>query len=149
MGKRIFKPLSDSLTLFNEEKDRTPPYVMFLAAKEEIEKALSEGWKVWRIWEVMTNDGRIRCGYTTFTKYVRDTITRRKQVENAPANKSETPKPKDIPPGATVAPNGRIMPGWPKPGERRSSLPKLDPATYRGEIPGYGKKTNPEDFHKF
>ncbi len=149
MDKGLSKPLSDLLTAFNEEKKRTPPYVMFLAAKEEIEKALIEGWKVWRIWEVMTNDGRIRCSYATFAKYVRDTIQKQKQPENAPARKSEETKQKDTPPGATLMPSGRILPGWPKPGENRSSLPKLDPATYRGELPGFGKKTNPEDFHKF
>ncbi len=142
MHKRALKSLSDSLTTLSQEKNRIPPYVMFLAAKEEIEKALTEGWNVRRIWESLTKDGRIRCGYTTFAKYIRDCIRNRKRPDNAPVPQSEEPRQKDIPPGAIATPQGKSKPGWPKPGSGQPSALKFEPGTYRGEMPVYGKKTD-------
>ncbi len=152
MTEKSEDELSAELAEHYEQATATPPYVMFMAAKAGIEKALACGWKATKIWEMLYEKDRMRCSYSTFSRYVKDYIRNpasNKEPGKEDASKQKDPKQQDIPPGATVAPNGRVLPGWPKPGERHSSLPKLDPATYRGELPGFGKKTNLEDFHKF
>ncbi len=68
------KPLSKILDDFYKTKPRTPPYVIFMAVKEEIAAALAAGCRVSEIWEALTREGRIQCQYTTFARYVREYI---------------------------------------------------------------------------
>jgi hypothetical protein len=43
----------------------------YLANREETEAMLAKGYSVRMVWEHMTEQGRITCGYSAFCDYVR------------------------------------------------------------------------------
>ena len=46
----------------------------FLALREDIKQALSEGWKSKNIWETLFDEGKITFSYPTFHNYVKKLI---------------------------------------------------------------------------
>lgn len=141
------KSLSQRLTeraLTSDAPIRKRNHAAFMAQKAEIAAALADGHRLKSIWELLRDEGKIEFDYVSMWRYVQRYLKPRKE-------KAAKPKAAKQPPnsGLTRAPDGRILPDWPKPGSYKPEVPKLDKETYRGEIPVYGKKTDPNDFNKF
>ena len=63
----------------------------FLAVKDEVAKALEDGWSVKVIWETLHAEGKIEVGYDAFTGYVNRLIRNaEKATPAATEGKSKT-----------------------------------------------------------
>ena len=56
----------------------------FLAEKEDISDALSKGWSVKAIWEVLHEEGRFSGGYNCFTVYIKKYIKQSESPISSP-----------------------------------------------------------------
>ena len=68
----------------------------FLALRDEIQKALADGWTVYQIWETLNAEKKIVASYATFNNQVKRLILKRKHqapVQNEPASASPVPAP--------------------------------------------------------
>lgn len=91
----------------------------FLAARSDIEAAMSEGWPVRQIWEQLVEEGRIVFGYVWFAKFVREIIrpgggAGRRPASPAPADPSPA-SASDAAPAPPVAPDPDPAPEPSKP----------------------------------
>ncbi|AMQ28666.1 TPA: TraK family protein [Legionella pneumophila] len=72
--------------------NNTKNKVAFLALKEDIIEALSDGWPMKAIWETLTEEGKISFTYKTFRLYVAQLI--RNDSKNEPQEKTKEDKQK-------------------------------------------------------
>lgn len=60
---------------------------IFLAHKDEIEKALGEGWPIKMIWKALHSEGKYPASYQNFAKYVKEIIyTHREATRTKPSS---------------------------------------------------------------
>jgi hypothetical protein len=90
----------------------------FLAVKDEVRKALDDGWSVKVIWETLRAEGKIEVGYDAFTGYVNRLIRNAEKPAPLPSLPSAS-KPK-----AEAA--GKETPAEPK----KSEPPKIGGFTF-------------------
>lgn len=68
---------------------------VFLAIRDEVEKAMEDGWSVRMIWQTLVEEGKIDVSYNSFLSYVKRLIkTRPAHVPAAPA---AAPRPPSTP----------------------------------------------------
>lgn len=72
--------------------NNTKNKVAFLAQKEDIIGALSDGWPMKAIWETLTEEGKISFTYKTFRLYVAQFIRNDKKNEPQENTKEDTKK---------------------------------------------------------
>ena len=68
----------------------------FLALRDEIQKALDDGWTVYQIWETLNAEEKIIASYNTFNNQVKRLILKRKNQapgENGPVSAFPVPAP--------------------------------------------------------
>lgn len=72
----------------------------FLAQRDDIKEALTDGWPVKTIWETLHDEGKISFGYDAFISYVNSLIRSPGEPEKATARPpaSSKPAPKKAPP---------------------------------------------------
>lgn len=71
------KNLSDRIAERMKQRGRYPAHrnrAVFLALREEIRAALSDGWSIRAVWETLHGEQRIAFGYDAFTAYVNKLI---------------------------------------------------------------------------
>lgn len=98
----------------------------FLAVRDDVKKALNDGWPVKVVWATLRDEGRIAFGYDAFIKYVNQ-LVRQPEVPPpdrpaAPAAPTPTPAPK-----ASSSPAAAPTPTAPAPA-RPSPEPTCTPA---------------------
>jgi hypothetical protein len=71
--------------------------VVFLALRDEIEKALNDGWTVKIIWETLQEEKRVTFSYQAFNRYVQQLIKNRPPAQDKPV--SEAPEKQSKPQG--------------------------------------------------
>jgi len=73
--------ISDDLKLKRSSsiKRRGRGFLEFITLKNEIEDALTEGFNVIEIWELLSEQGKVSVGYDAFAKYVRKSIHKKPQ----------------------------------------------------------------------
>lgn len=72
--------------------NNTKNKVTFLALKEDIIDALSDGWPMKAIWETLTEEGKVSFTYKTFRLYVAQFIRNDKKNEPQEKPKEDTKK---------------------------------------------------------
>lgn len=78
-----------------------------VALREEIQKALADGWSVMAIWRTLHAEGSVQVGYHAFRRYVAE-LLRTRPDQQRPAAPAFEPAPKRSPrpePAATPVPN--------------------------------------------
>jgi hypothetical protein len=73
----------------------------FLALRDDIAKALADGWSARAIWETLRAEGKIRFSYDPFTRYVKKLI---EQPAEQPAVSPATPSDQSPVAAATSTP---------------------------------------------
>lgn len=66
--------------------------VAFLALKQDIVEALSDGWRMKAIWDTLTEEGKISFSYKTFCLYVKQFIRNDKKNDPQEKTKEDTKK---------------------------------------------------------
>jgi len=79
----------------------------FLAVRDDVKKALNDGWPVKVIWDTLRDEGKIEFGYDAFIGYVNRLI---RNVESPPPAKSPADKVKADKP----APKAKAKPDAPQ-----------------------------------
>jgi hypothetical protein len=74
----------------------------FLAQRDEIGRALQDGWTVYQVWETLHAEQKIAASYNTFCNQVKRLIGQRGQ-RAYPASAAAAPSP---PPGRVARPGG-------------------------------------------
>lgn len=77
--------------------DNSKNKVAFLAQKNDIESALSDGWSIKAIWETLSLEGKISFSYKTFCGYVARLIATSKQPDTQENTKEDKKDKKKAP----------------------------------------------------
>ncbi|MBI0995439.1 hypothetical protein HCI47_00015 [Escherichia coli] len=97
----------------------------FLAQRDDIKEALTDGWPVKAIWKTLHDEGKISFGYDAFISYVNSLIRSPGEPEKATAR----------PPASSQPAPKKATPATPKPAPSASHKP--------GEIPGFNFNPSP------
>lgn len=85
LSERIAERLEKSAV-----KPKQSNKVIFLALRDEIAKALEDGWTVKVVWQTLREEKRITFSYQTFNRYVQVLIKSRLPAQDKPV--SEAPE---------------------------------------------------------
>lgn len=91
-GKK--KSLSDRLAVIALQQKgasgtkRGANLATFLAVREEVYEALSDGWPIRSIWEGLRSEGRINCSYRTLCRLIKNdgALDKKKNPSREPKN---------------------------------------------------------------
>ena len=97
----------------------------FLAQRDDIKEALTDGWPVNAIWKTLHDEGKISFGYDAFISYVNSLIRSPGEPEKATAR----------PPASSQPAPKKATPATPKPVPSASHKP--------GEIPSFNFNPSP------
>lgn len=97
----------------------------FLAQRDDIKEALTDGWPVKAIWKTLHDEGKISFGYDAFISYVNSLIRSPGEPEKATAR----------PPASSQPAPKKATPATPKPVPSASHKP--------GEIPSFNFNPSP------
>ncbi len=66
------KSLSDRIALYADKNKSTGKQFLpaFIALKSDIEQALKDGWTIRQIWNILHQEGKIKCSYQWFRTLV-------------------------------------------------------------------------------
>jgi cell division septation protein DedD len=96
----------------------------FLAVRDDVKKALNDGWPIKVVWATLRDEGRIAFGYDAFIKYVNQLV---RQPEVPPPARPAAPAAPTPTPKASSSPAAAPTPTAPAPA-RPSPEPTGTPA---------------------
>lgn len=85
------KSLSERIALYTDKNKSTGKLFLpaFIALKPEIEQALQDGWTMRQIWNILYQEGKIKCSYQWFRTLIKRHIGEvRKQHPHSDQGKS-------------------------------------------------------------
>jgi hypothetical protein len=88
LSERIAERVSRKSLSRNAQKK-----VAFLAQREEIKKALEDGWPIKTVWETLKEEGKIEVTYQAFAVYVAKLIRNQPAVPEPPPGREQRPGP--------------------------------------------------------
>lgn len=123
MAKSLSQRIAERVAL-RKPNQKAKNRAAFLANKEEIAQALTDGWSMKLIWETLKDEKRIAFSYQAFTKYVKNVIT--KPVKEPVTTEPAEPLAKDAKPVVTTKAEPQTTPQKAEP-KRFDFNPKPDP----------------------
>lgn len=111
----------------------------FLAVRDEVKKALDDGWPVKVIWATLRDEGRIEFKYDAFIKYVNQLVRNAEPPARPTAQTTATPAPKAATRSASSSP-ATAPTVTPKPATPASAH---EPASKSAGIPSFNFNPTP------
>ncbi|MDR8093137.1 hypothetical protein KPB05_37405 [Burkholderia gladioli] len=103
----------------------------FLALRQDIAKALADGWSARAVWETLKEEGKIDFSYDPFTKYVKQLIEQPSTQPQAPAPGAATSTATQSPPAAQQIPIATRIPAPTPPAADQNSAQATPNSTDR------------------